>query len=575
MAQRRPSYRANSIVANHRPHGGATAMSQALSAWTEVARFIEASGTKAVFGIPGDDLSILKALEGRNITFVVAKDQRNAMFMTTGYALASRKLGICIVGKGPAVTNTLTGVLESRASCAPVVLIAVGTARHRLGARAFQEFDQTAVIRPLVKWAYRVEHPSQLPWAIQRAAFLATNDSPGPTYIEIPEDLADVTATGIAYDPPVRHHPYLSASAAAEVQKFIRRLARPIFLLGGGALDGSRTVGYEELAARVGAAVFTTASGRGAANEGHPLFCGLAGLYTAKPLRELWEQCDGLVSFGSRLEETATLLLDSKRLHGRVLQINISSEEMSTAYSGPKIVASCDGITDRLSHDDDLSSRPAWLDQIRRSKAISFETRTASLEEARQTDAISLSALMEQLEAALPRDSILVQENGLLDMWSYFYPSFTLGADQRSIVPSEQTSLGFGVAAAIGAKAARPDRPVVALVGDGAFNIARADLFTSIDYGLPVTYVVLNNQGFGWLEYQWRKHGFESTRFALESSFATIVRGVAHLPVENIGNFRGQFAAALERNSQGQTAIVDVRVTSLQPAPGVEDFEST
>jgi acetolactate synthase-1/2/3 large subunit len=86
-------------------------MSQALSAWAEVARFIEAAGTNPVFGIPGDDLSILKALEGHNVTFVVAKDQRNAMFMATGYALASRKLGVCIVGKGPAVTNTLTCVL--------------------------------------------------------------------------------------------------------------------------------------------------------------------------------------------------------------------------------------------------------------------------------------------------------------------------------------------------------------------------------------------------------------------------------------------------------------------------------
>jgi len=550
-------------------------MSQAFFAWVEVARFIEASGTNPVFGIPGDDLSILKALEGRNISFVVAKDQRNAMFMATGYALASRKLGICIVGKGPAVTNTLTGVLESRASCAPVVLIAVGTARHRLGARAFQEFDQVAVIKPLVKWAYRIEHVSQLSWAIQRASFLAINDCPGPTYIEIPEDLADGTATDIKYDPPVRHHPHLSAAAAAEVEGFIKRLERPIFLLGGGALDGRRTVAYEELAAKVGAAVFTTASGRGAANERHPLFCGLAGLYTAKPLRELWEHCDGLVSFGSRLEETATLLLDSKRLRGCVLQINVTGEEMSTTYSGPKIVASCDGITDRLSHDHAFESRPAWSDQIRRSKAVAIQTRAAALEEAKLAGDFSLLTLMEQLEAALPRDSILVQENGLLDMWSYFYPSFTLGADQRSIVPSEQTSLGFGVAAAMGAKAAKPDRPVIALVGDGAFNIARADLFTSVDYALPVTYVVLNNQGFGWLEYQWRKYGFENKRFGLQSSFATIGCGVAHLPVENIGNFRTQFAAALERNTQGQTAIVDVRVTSLQPAPGVEDFDST
>jgi acetolactate synthase-1/2/3 large subunit len=549
-------------------------MSTSLSAWQDVARFIEACGAGTAFGIPGDDLGILRALEGRSIRFVVAKDQRNAMFMATGYALAARRLGFCIVGKGPAVTNTLTGVLESRASCAPVVVIAVGTARNRLGARAFQELDQIAVMRPLVKWAYRVEHPDRLGWAIQRAAFVASNDCPGPTYVEIPEDLAPAEgAAPFQFDPVQRHHPNLSAAAAAEVGAFIATLQRPLFLLGGGALDGRRTVAYEDLAAKAGAAVFTTASGRGAINERHPLFCGLAGLYTAEPLRLLWERCDGVVSFGSRLEETATLLLDPERLRGKVLQINIVADEISTVYSGPVIIGSCDGITDILAETATFDRRPEWADLIRQRKALAFEARETGVERARRSDAIDMMAAIERIEKALPADTILVQENGLLDMWSYFYPYFTLAPGQQSIVPSEQTSLGFGVAAAIGAKAARPDRPVVALVGDGAFNIARADLPTTVDHGLPVTYLVLNNNGFGWLDYQWRKLGFETRRFAFTASLPD-GPGIAYFAVERTEQLSRQIAAALERNKQGECAIVDIRTRHATPAPGVADFDS-
>ncbi|NEU98325.1 thiamine pyrophosphate-binding protein [Bradyrhizobium uaiense] len=549
-------------------------MSASVSAWSDVARFIESAGASTVFGIPGDDLSILQALEGGQVNFVVAKDQRNAMFMATGYALAARKLSFCIVGKGPAVTNTLTGVLESRASCAPVVVVAVGTARNRLGARAFQELDQVAVIRPLVKWAFRVEHADRLPWAIQRAAFVATNDCPGPVYIEIPEDLAESVPTQLHYDARGPHHPNISASATAEVGAFINRLERPLFLLGGGSVDGRRAASYGELASRVDAAVFTTASGRGAINERDPLFCGLAGLYTAEPLRVLWEQCDGVVSFGSRLEETATLLMDAERLRGKVLQINVVSEEISSVYSGPAIVSSCAGIANALFHGYGFERKPGWSELIRERKALAFQARQLGVEHARQSNDLQMAAVIEQLEKSLPSDAILVQENGLLDMWSYFYPYFTLGPEQQSIVPSEQASLGFGVAAAIGAKAAKPDRPVIALVGDGAFNIGRSDLSTAVDYALPVTYVVLNNEGFGWLEYQWRKRGFATKRFAFTSNLASHGPGVAHFPVDGTGQISRQIAAALERNKQGQCAIVEIRTNYASPAPGVEAFDS-
>jgi len=261
------------------------------------------------------------------------------------------------------------------------MVVAVGTARNRLGARAFQELDQIAVIKPLVKWAYRIEHPGQLPWAIQRAAFPRPMIAPGPTYLEIRGSSRTVRRRHRLRSAD-QAHPQLSASAAAEVSNFINKLERPIFLLGGArsmAAERSPMRSWRPASARPSS---TTASGRGAVNERHPLFCGLAGLYTAKPLRALWERCDGVVSFGSRLEEDGDAAAGRQASpRPKCLQINIVGEEMSTTYSGPKIVGSCDGVTDILSRDQLSTAGRRGPISFAAARPAAFDARTVASSE--------------------------------------------------------------------------------------------------------------------------------------------------------------------------------------------------
>src|SRR5207248_6907620 len=152
--------------------------------WHAVVDFLEAAGADTVFGLPADDLVLLAAMQTSDLRLVLCRDQRNAAFMATGYALQSGRPGVCVIGKGPASTNVLTGVLEASCSRVPLVVLAAGTAAERRGSAAFQELDQLAFVRPLVKWAHRVDHPGRVVPAIQQAWAIASGGVPGPVYLE-------------------------------------------------------------------------------------------------------------------------------------------------------------------------------------------------------------------------------------------------------------------------------------------------------------------------------------------------------------------------------------------------------
>lgn len=146
-------------------------MTASLFPWDAIIGYLKSAGVQHLFGLPSDDLKIVSSLPSSGMDFILCKDQRNAVFMAAGYALTTNQMSVCVVGKGPALSNTLTGLLEAKNLGAPLLLLALGTGGDKLGTRSFQEADQISLVKPLVKWAYRVEHVDRLVWAMERAAF--------------------------------------------------------------------------------------------------------------------------------------------------------------------------------------------------------------------------------------------------------------------------------------------------------------------------------------------------------------------------------------------------------------------
>jgi acetolactate synthase-1/2/3 large subunit len=293
----------------------------------------------------------------------------------------------------------------------------------------------------------------------------------------------------------------------------------------------------ERFAARLGAAVFATASGRGSVDESLDLFGGLAGLYTPERAARLWAETDLVVALGSRLEETATFQWpQTLGTDIPVVQVNTEAADFAPDFGGPKVLGDARAVLRawHLHLGQDEARNEEWTTTVR---AVHAQLRTAAAAELGDLAAapqLHIAEVLRALDEVVPANRILVQENGLQDMWSYRFPLYACAGGGGSIVPSEQTSLGFGAAAAVGVKAAAPDRPVVAFVGDGAFNLFDADLLTALDQAAlgrdrGLLYVVLDNGGYGWLQSQLdqREHRLPGYGFV---SPGVIAERTPHLP---------------------------------------------
>ncbi|MGA5821132.1 thiamine pyrophosphate-binding protein [Kitasatospora sp. NPDC094028] len=546
-------------------------------AWSAIVDLLVANGVDTCFGLPGDDLELLRALDAAGLDLVPCRDQRNAMYMATGYALQSGRPAVCALGKGPAVTHAATGLLEARESGAPVLVLAAGGPERRRGSGGFQELDQVAVTAPLVRWAHRVGHPDRVVPATVTALTRAVGPPPGPVYLEIPDDVrtAEITVTG---PPPTLPEPLLPDSvpvAPGRALAAIRRSRRPVLLVGGGMRHRNGGGVVERFAERLGAAVFTTASGRGAVDEHHPLFCGLAGLYAAAPARALWSSCDLVVSLAGRLEET---VVDGGTPWPPVpvVQVNVDPAGLSAEFAGPRVLGDARHAVLGWSRalDEDGRATEQWGKRIADARTAMSLAVEAELARAAALPGIRIAELLAALDATSGELRVLVQENGLQDMWSYGFP-FHVGGG--SVVPSEQTPLGFGAAAAIGVKRAAPDHEVTAFVGDGAFLAARADIAVTAAAHGGVLYVVLCNGGYGWLDAQRSRLGLDAERhpFTRPGAPPPAVDGpdLHYRVLRDKTALTGEIHAARKFCAQGGTAVLMVPVAPDDILPALRDAE--
>ncbi|MER5890190.1 thiamine pyrophosphate-binding protein [Streptomyces sp. NPDC001941] len=551
-------------------------------AWSAVVAVLVANGVDTCFGLPGDDLEVLRALDAAGIDLVPCRDQRNAMYMATGYALQSGRTAVCAVGKGPAVTHAATGLLEARESGAPVLVLAAGAPERRRGSGGFQELDQVAVAAPLVRWAHRVGHPDRVVPATVTALTRAVGPPSGPVYLEVPDD---VRTAAVRLDGPLPTLPEPLLLEPAPVRRGValqalRASRRPVVLVGGGMRHRNDDGAVERFAERLGAALFSTASGRGAVDERHPLFCGLAGLYAAAPARALWSSCDLVVSLAGRLEETA---VEGGTPWPRVpvVQVNTDPGGLSAEFAGPRVLGDARhavvGWARALDEDGGPSradATGAWANDVAAARKAMALDAEAELARAAALPEIRIAELLAALDATSQEPRVLVQENGLQDMWSYGFPFHAGGG---SVVPSEQTPLGFGAAAAIGVKRAAPDHEVTAFVGDGAFLAARADIAATARAHGGVLYVVLCNGGYGWVDAQRARLGLDARRhpFTRPDVPPPAVDGpdIHHRVLRDKAALTEEIATARRFCARGGTAVLMVPVAPDDVLPALHDAE--
>lgn len=538
--------------------------------WRAVAEALEAEGVQHVFGLPGNPKHLVYDLdEHTGIDFVLVRDEKSAVSCAYSYARLKRQPGIVFSNPGPGITTLVTGLLEATSGSLPVIAIVNGVVESHNGMGAFQELDAVSLMRPVTKWSVRVTDPKRIPWTIERAFAVAMNGRPGAVFIEIPSDLADAEVEMPGYRAGYRRH--LARPSAASVQEAARALAaarQPLIWCGSGAVFSGAGAAVADLADKVGLAVMTTPGGRGIYPEDGELAMGQTGLYFSEPGKRWFDEADLILSVGTRLEAFSTNSWQFWPENAKFIQVDIDPQTIGMNMR-PDIALVGDAA---LTLQDILSALPEIEADARRArvgKILELKGCYQSKLKAAAHDnsvPIRVPRVLDAVNRIFGRDTILMKENGGADLWCYYWPYYRV-LDVDDCVPmAEQTAMSMGTIGAIGAKIARPEKKIVCFAGDGAMQMSLAELSTAAERRCGVTWVVLNNHAFGWVQYNQvlEQKAFVATGFEVNSNFAEIARAQScvGIKVEQPDRIDEALREALAANERGVPALIDVQIAS-------------
>ncbi len=454
-----------------------------------VVRTLERLGVEVVFGIPGvHTLEIYDALFSSPIRHVLARHEQGAGFMADGYARVSGKPGVAIVITGPGVTNIATAIGEAFADSSPVIVIASNVEQPWQGkmlGHLHDCKDQLGIMRALTAWAERARTVQEVPELLREAFARALGGRARPMYVEIPLDVlresGDVHIDSLTRPLPVRPEP--NAVAIDLAVAAIEEAEHIVLYCGGGAVASEAEQELVELAERLGAAVLTSLQGKGAVPEDHPRCLG--NLWEpGNAVDELLRQADLVLIFGSKLgaQDTGNGRMP---LPERRIRIDIDREEILRQYPPTLPIVADVRVAARVLLAA-LESRGIY-----RTGWPVEELRARKQEALAQAWGASHAGWIQAIRAALPRDGILVND---MTMMAYVgnrhYPVYH---PRTYLFPTGYGTLGFALPAAIGAKIARPDVPVVALVGDGGYQFTMQELATAVQFRVGIPIVIFDD----------------------------------------------------------------------------------
>lgn len=538
-----------------------------------LARMIQAHHGGPMFGMGGFQLlPFYDAARRLGLDHHLINDERAGVFMADAYAKVSGRVGLADATLGPGATNLVTGLVEALNAGTPMVVL-VGDA-HRMHAwkNMTQEARQIDILRPACKELIRVEHIERIPELMRRAFAVATSGRPGPVVVDVPEDVCHATF-GFAEDafranaaheaaPALRCRPDAASLAAAAA--LLARAERPLVLAGGGVhLSGAADV-LTAFARRHGLPVAHTMTGKGAIPCTDPHSAGLFGRYD-RIANGLIEKADLLLVIGCKLGEIATKRYTVPPRGKTIIHLDIVAEEFFRTAE-PEIVLWGDaraGIEDldaALPGGPLGAAREAYLAEIGDAMAAWY----ASTQERYTSEEVpvSMGRLMGELNKAMPADGLLVADGGFAAHWGgLLYDTKQAG---RGFVPDRGfASIGYGLPGAMGAALAGPGRQVVAVTGDGGFNMMLGEIETARRMNLSFAVIVVNNAASGYvkaLQHLMYGEGAYHASDLAETNYAAVARalGCTGIRVEHPGEVAGALAQAFAADGP---VVIDVVVT--------------
>jgi acetolactate synthase-1/2/3 large subunit len=554
-----------------------------------LAEMLQAHGVGTMFGMGGFQLlPFYEAVRTLGLKHHLVNDERCAAFAADAYARVTGKPGVCDATLGPGATNLVTGLVESLNAGIPQVVLAGDTNRDHSWKNMTQEARQVEILRPAVKEVLRVEQTRRIPELARRAFAVATSGRPGPVVLDLPEDVChdehDFGPDEIWCDPRTAATPARrmrpDANDVERAAALIAKSTRPLLLVGGGVHLSSAYSALAAFAEAQHVPVAHTMSGKGAIACTHPLSAGLFGRYS-RIANNLIAAADLLIVVGCKLGEIATKRFQLLPESVPVIHLDLLAEEFGRtsradvalwgdARAGfEDLAAATNGRTSRAlaARREAAAEIPVRMAEWRRSAAARLESNDVP---------INVGRLLGELNKAMPADGILVADGGFAAHWAGLLFD-TKAAGRHFIADRGFASIGYGVPGGLGAQlGAGPVRRVVALTGDGGFNMSLGELETARRAGANLVICVINNAASGYVKALqhavYGKGSYQSSDLT-ELDYAAVARAMGCQGIRIANPAALQVALQNGLHATGTPTVIDV-VTTRDPAqmlPGVDN----
>ncbi|MDD3168125.1 MAG: biosynthetic-type acetolactate synthase large subunit [Eubacteriales bacterium] len=459
-----------------------------------IVRCLENEGVEIIFGYPGATIAPLyDKLSKSNIRHILVRHEQHAGHEASGYARIKKKPGVCMTTSGPGATNLITALATAYMDSVPLVAITGQVSSELLGRDVFQEADITGAAEPFTKYSYLVKNAEDLPRIIKEAFHIASTGRPGPVLIDIPVNVqqqrfdfafaGEVNLRG--YKPTIKGH----TGQIKRVCKAINNAERPVICVGGGIFAADGQGELQRFAEMLNIPVVSTMMGIGAVPTQHSLNMGMLGMHGKSIANQAITDSDLLIIVGARVSDRAVLLPANVGKNTKIVHIDIDPTEIGKNLSTliPVVGDAKEILIQIMEAEPDRKSED-WTDLLKAKKD------KLELDYAPRRSGINPKAFVNLLSKSLPDDHIYCADVGQNQIWSAANCEVRTG---RFLTSGGMGTMGYSLPAAIGAKIADPEKTVVAVCGDGSFQMHMMELATICQHGVDVKIVVMKNNKLG------------------------------------------------------------------------------
>lgn len=488
-----------------------------------------AEGVEKVFGYPGG--AIMPVYDELHkyqdqIKHVLVRHEQGATHAAQGEARVTNKTGVAIATSGPGATNLITGIADAQIDSTPMVCITGQVTSGLLGTDAFQETDVIGISAPVVKWSYQVTKAEEIPAAIAKAFYIAKSGRPGPVVIDITKD-AQFGELDFKYKPCKFVRSYapdveLDEDQIKAAAQAINGAKRPMMIVGHGVLLSGAQKQVLELAEKAKIPVATTWLGASAFPAKHELFYGMVGMHGNYAPNLQTNSCDVLIAIGMRFDDRVTGTLETYAKQAKVIHFELDFAEVSkNIYAHYPVLGDCKGSLDALlPMIIDSDGRKDWFASW---NLLAKKEDTVVIEKDIHPGEgqLKMAEVVRKLSDLTEGNAIIVTDVGQHQMITARYYQFM--DTNTNVTSGGLGTMGFALPAAIGAKMARPEKQVVAIIGDGGFQMTLQELGVIMQEKVPVKILILNNEFLGMVR-QWQELFFDKRYAATEIQSPNFVK---------------------------------------------------